>query len=106
MRWESSPPGTRNFDQVSDTIVRMIDTGFASDLSDACEKAVRLNPGVAARIEADRKARLPDPAQTRQKAQLSITGTPASGSHPMARKPAGSIREALTQAASQVGLAP
>jgi hypothetical protein len=94
------------FSDLSDTIVRMIDTGFASDLSDAYEKAVRLSPDVAARIEADRKAKSPDPAQTRQKAQFSITGTPAAGSHPMARKAAGSIREALTHAASQVGLAP
>lgn len=98
-----------HFDELSADIAQMIQTGFAKDLADAYGKAVRLNPEIAAKIEASKKPpeppapKQPDPAQTR-KAALSITGSPASGSNPATRTPAGSTREALTRAFSQVGL--
>jgi len=92
------------FDELSDPIAQMIETGFAKDLSDAYEKAIRLNPEISAKIEADKQPpKQPDPAQTR-KANLSITGTPSAGSNPTTRKPAGSTREALQGAFAQVGL--
>jgi hypothetical protein len=94
------------FDELGDTIAHMIETKFAKDLPDAYEKAVRLTPEVAAKIEADKAAqaapKTPDPAQTR-KAALSVTGSPTVGSHPSERKPAGSAREALQNAFAQVG---
>ncbi len=44
------------------------------------------------------------PEHIREKAKLSVTGSPTSGSNPSTRKPAGSAREALQAAFSQVGL--
>lgn len=95
------------FDDLADTIAQMLETKFAKDLPDAYEKAVRLNPEVAAKIEAEKAAKAvpkPDPAQTREKANKSITGTPTSGSNPATRKVPGSAREALQGAFAQVGL--
>lgn len=99
-----------HFDDLADSISHMLNTRFAKDLQDAYDKAVRLNPEVAAKIEADKAAKAspaqqqPDPVQTREKANKSITGTPSSGSNPASRKPAGSPREALQSAFAQVGL--
>lgn len=97
------------FDELATSISEMLETKFAKDLSDAYEKAVRLNPEIAARIVEDKRkaapaVNQPDPAQTREKAGKSITGSPNSGSNPTTRKPAGSTREALSNAFAQVGL--
>lgn len=95
------------FDELSGTIAEMLQTGFAKDLQDAYDKAERLNPAQspAPAIEPAPMAETPAPpqAQTPKKASLTITGSPASGSNPGSRKPAGSIREALQTAFSQVG---
>jgi hypothetical protein len=102
------------FESVSETVAKLLKSGFATDLQGAYDAAIRLNPDVAARIEAAKAAKqspaapaappTPDqpPAHTR-KAGLSISGSP-SGSNPGSRKPAGSTREALDRAFSQIGL--
>lgn len=97
------------FDELATSISEMLETKFAKNLSDAYEKAVRLSPEIAARIAEDKRkaapaVNQPDPAQTREKAGKSITGSPNSGSNPTTRKPAGSTREALSNAFAQVGL--
>lgn len=99
------------FDELADDISRMLETGFAKDLPDAYQKAARLNPEIADRIakdkaakEAAKTAQQPDPAQTREKAAKSITGSPSSASNASTRKPAGSAREAIANAFAQVGL--
>lgn len=94
------------FDELSGDIARILQTGFASNLAEAYEIADRLKPAPApapAPVSAPVAApAMPDPAQTR-KATLSITGSPT-GSTPTSRSPAGSTREALSRAFSQVGL--
>jgi hypothetical protein len=96
------------FDELSGDIARILQTGFASNLAEAYEIADRLKPApVAAPAPAPASApvavpAMPDPAQTR-KASLSITGSPT-GSSPSSRSPAGSAREAVQRALSQVGM--
>jgi hypothetical protein len=86
------------FNELMPTITDMVEKKFATDLSDAYEKAVRLNPEIAAKIEADNAAKVaPKTNGSNPKANLSITGAPSMGSNP-ATKPAGSPREALERA--------
>ena len=97
------------FDELSSTIAELLSTGFAKDLPDAYAKADRLNPAAAAPAAAQTAQAAPAQpatdvaAHTRAKAALSITGSPASGSNPGRREPAGSPREALANAFAQVG---
>lgn len=101
------------FDAVSETVARLLQSGYATTIKDAYEAAVRLTPDVAARIEAAKAAKAAaekppektpaEPAAHTRKAGLSVTGSP-SGSNPGSRKPAGSTREALDRAFSQIGL--
>lgn len=108
----ASDPAHKYFDELRPSISEMLATGYAKDLSDAYEKAVRLNPEVFAKVEADKAAKAaptlqpatPSPDQTRTKAALSVTGSPPVGSTPNSRKPAGSAREALQNAMAQTGL--
>jgi hypothetical protein len=80
-------------------------TDPGSRLEAAYDAALKQYPQLVSAIEAEKAAKAqPDPAQTRQKANLSITGSPSTGSNPTARKTAGSAREALQSAFSQVGL--
>lgn len=102
----ASDPAHPYFDDLAPTISQLIAGGVAKDLPTAYDKAVLLNPEIAAKIAADKTANeavKPDPAQTR-KASLSITGTPSAGSHPATRPPAGSSREALQRAAASLGI--
>lgn len=97
------------FEELSPSIAEMLETGFAKTLPDAYEKAVRLNPEIAGRIDQDKAAKAaktnqPDPAQTQDKAKKSITGSPSSASNAGTRKPAGSAREAIDNAFASVGL--
>lgn len=92
------------FDDLSPTMVRLIESGMAGDLAEAYDMAERLNPApVTATPPAAPAAQPADPAQTR-KGQLSLSGAPASGSNPATRKPAESARSALDRAFSTVGL--
>lgn len=97
------------FDDLSDSISQMLETRFAKDLPDAYEKAIRLHPEIAAKIEADKAAKAappkpPEPDRTQDKAKLSVTGAPSAGSQPATRKPAGSAREAVDGAFARLGL--
>lgn len=98
------------FDELASDISQMLETGFAKDLPDAYQKAARLNPEIADRIAKDKAskeaAKTPqhDPAQTREKAAKSITGSPSVASNASTKKPAGSTREALDNAFAAVGL--
>lgn len=93
-----------HFDEVSDSIAQMLETGFAKDLPDAYAKSIRLNPEVMAKVEAEKTLGKPNSAQTRAKAAISITGAPSSGSTPETRNSAGSAREAVEKAFASVGL--
>lgn len=100
---ESFAKDNPRFDELSGHISEMLSTGYAKTLQDAYEKAERLQPAPAPEPALAAVPKTPDPAQT-HKASLSITGSPANGSNPGSRKPAGSTREALTNAFAQVGL--
>jgi len=81
------------FDELAPEIARLIETGYASDLSDAYTKAERLNPAPPAPVQ----PAVAPPAQTRP--ARSLTGAPSPGSNPAtARTPSKSPREALTRA--------
>lgn len=101
---ESFAKDNPHFDEVADSIAQMLETKFAKDLPDAYAKAIRLNPEVMAKIEAEKNQAKPNAAQTREKARQSITGAPSSGSTPETMKPAGSAREAVEKAFASVGL--
>lgn len=81
------------FDELSTEIARMLETGYASDLQDAYNKADKLNPAPQATPQ-EEPAPQPAPAQTRQ--PKSLTGAPSPGSNPASsRAPSKSPREAL-----------
>lgn len=87
------------FDELAPEITRMLQTGYASDLKDAYEKADRLNP-------APQPAAPPPPAPAPQpRPALSVTGAPSSGSNPGNRQPSTTRREALARAMQASGLA-
>lgn len=89
------------------TMTRLVETGYATDLSAAYDNAVRLNPEISAKIEADKAAKAATtttkPNGSNLKASLSITGSPSAGSNPSTSKPAGSPREALERAFNSLG---
>lgn len=86
------------FDELAGEIARLIQTGYASDLSDAYEKAERLNP---APQPAPQPAQPPAPAQTRQ--PRSVTGAPGGGSNPRPA-PSANRREAIERGLRAAGL--
>jgi hypothetical protein len=86
------------FSELIPDITQMIETGYAKDLSDAYEKASRLNPVVAEKIAADKAPKQP---ASNAKAALSIAGTPTGASNAQT-KHAGSPREALQRAFARV----
>ncbi|WP_068305825.1 hypothetical protein [Pararhodobacter sp. CCB-MM2] len=89
------------FDELAPEIERLITTGYASDLSDAYEKAERLNPAPA--LADPTPPPLAQPAQTRQ--ARSVTGAPSAGSNPGTRKPSANRTEAIQRAMRAAGLA-
>ena len=86
------------FDELAPEITRLLQTGYASDLQDAYQKAERLNPGPQIAAPAAPMAAV-QPRQPR-----SVTGSPASGSDPTFSKPSATRAEALSRAFSRVGL--
>ena len=98
----AAQPGHERFDELADDIVFLVETGRASDLSQAYELAARLNPAPQPASPAltmgqqDPKADLE--AQTR-KGSLSVAGSPATGSNPgTVKKPAKTAAEAVDRA--------
>lgn len=95
------------FDLLAPDIAAVIQSKEAATIEAAYDAALQRHPELLSIVQAERAAKAapaaqPDAAQTR-KATLSITGSP-SGSNPSTRKPAGSAREAIDNAFSQVGL--
>jgi flagellar hook-basal body complex protein FliE len=88
------------FDELSEIMTEMLRTGFAKDLADAYAKADRLQPAPAPAAPQVAPAR----PQTPAKPSLQITGSPNTGSDPATRPHAGSPRDAVRNALSQVGL--
>ncbi|MEM9523127.1 MAG: hypothetical protein AAF982_03900, partial [Pseudomonadota bacterium] len=78
---------------------RLLETGYASDLRDAYDKADRLNPAPHPAAS----AAPPPPVQTRP--ALSITGAPGAGSDPDARRASKTRSEAIARGFSRAGLA-
>ena len=99
----ASQPGHERFDELADDIAFLVESGRASDLSQAYELAARLNPAPQPAAPAPTTTGQIDPnadleAQTR-KGSLSVAGSPASGSNPgTVRKPAKSAAEAVDRA--------
>lgn len=88
------------FAELEGEILRLLQTGYASDLADAYEKAERLNPAPA---PAAPPPPTTPPPQTRP--ARSVTGAPTSGSNPANRQPSTTRREAILRAAGASGLA-
>lgn len=93
-----------HFEKLLPTINKLIETKFTTDLTEAYDAAVRLNPDIAAEIESAKAAKAPKQPASNAKAALSITGSPTNGSNPTS-KPAGSPREALSRSFASLGLA-
>jgi hypothetical protein len=100
------------FEHLRPKMAKLVMDGKAQTPAEAYEMAVAEDPHIKEAIEAlnARKA-APEAQQPRQtqeqiqeKAKLSVTGSPTVGSNPSNRKPAGSAREAVQNALSQVGL--
>lgn len=86
-------------DQVRATMAQALQSGFATTMQDAYDKATRIVPA-APDVSAPT---IPVRPQTPKPAPKQITGSP-SGSNPATRPPAGSSREALDRAFASVGL--
>ncbi|WP_299830677.1 hypothetical protein [uncultured Roseobacter sp.] len=94
----ASQAGHERFDELSGEIAKMLQTGYASDLQDAYEKADRMNP--VAPTPDPVPTQNPEPAKPVAQAQTrqprSLTGAPNPGSDPtMNRTPSKSPRDAL-----------
>lgn len=87
-------------EELSGEIVRMIETGYATDLADAYAKAERLNPAPQP-MPPGQAAPAQPAAQTRP--TRSVTGAPTAGSDPAYRKPSNSRQEAIARAINAVG---
>lgn len=88
-------------DELGPTMAWLIQTGGAQTLDDAYQLADRLRPSATPPAPAPAHAAV----QTRTPpVSRSISGAPASGSNPAARKPAGSTSEALERAFAATGM--
>lgn len=91
------------FDELSDEIARLLQTGYADNLDSAYDIASRLKP-VAAPVNPAPVLQEPQPQAVQPRQPLSVTGSPSAGSNPSIRQPSGSRQEALSRAFDQVGL--
>lgn len=95
---ESFAAQNPRFAELENEILRLLQTGYASDLETAYQYAERLNP-------APQLAAPAAPAQAPQTRPVrSVTGAPNAGSTPGSRPPSSNRREALGNALAQVGL--
>lgn len=97
------------FDELRNDMQFFMAHGKASTLDEAYALAERLNPGQQVTPQPApapaQAAPSPIPAAQTRKAALSVTGSPAAGSNPAARKGQSSRRGALDAAFASVGLA-
>lgn len=89
------------FDELSPTIAKFLETGFAENLDEAYVMADRLKPA-AANVSPETPV-IPATAAPQPREQKSIAGAPTPGSSPGQRKPSSSIKEALQRAAAAAG---
>ncbi|MEN1729440.1 MAG: hypothetical protein AAGJ52_13470 [Pseudomonadota bacterium] len=94
----AAQPENARFEELSDTIVELLQSGMAADLPDAYRKAALLNPAAS---EPDPT---PDPAAQTRKAELSVQGAPSSGSNPANRQRSASTNEAVRRAFAETGI--
>ena len=96
------------FEELSETMVRLIDTGWAGDVESAYALAERMNPAPVQTQAPPANAaqtRGQAPAHTRNgKAGLSVSGSPGGGSNPPNRARPASLDEALDYAMGASGL--
>ena len=92
------------FDELSESIAKLLSTGMATTLPEAYGMAERLNPASqpAASTPPASPAK-PDPEAQTLKASKSVTGAPSSGSNPASRKPSSSTRDSIDWAFAQTG---
>jgi len=89
------------FEELSENIAKLLETGMASDVPEAYSMAERLNPAPVAETPAAQPR--PDPKPATQTRNLSISGAPTGGSNPSARKVSASLDEALDNAFASIG---
>jgi hypothetical protein len=99
------------FEMLRPRMADLVTKGRAQTAAEAYDLAVAEDAQVKEAIEAlnaRKGSEAPQqgltPEQIREKAKLSVTGSPTNGSNPTNRKPAGSAQEAVRNALSQVGL--
>jgi hypothetical protein len=92
------------FDELGETIAKLISTGMAGDLAEAYEMADRLSPAVdTAGSQTTATTQTDDLQAQTLKGSKSVAGAPSAGSDPARKgKPSSSIREALRRAQAQV----
>lgn len=102
----AADPAHSRFDELSETITKLLTNGMAPSLDEAYSMADRLNPApaVAAPAPAAPAAQQQTASPQTRKGQLSPSGAPASGSNPASRKPPESPREAVQRAFASVGI--
>jgi len=88
------------FEELRQSMSKLMTAGLANDLADAYAMADRLNPAPAAPAPQPK----PDVTAQTRKASLSVTGAPASGSNPANRMPPSSARNAVDNAFARLGL--
>jgi len=89
------------FEELSPEIANLLKTGYANDLSDAYDKAERLNAAPVTAPPPGAQTPAPDPAAQTRDASLSVSGAPSSGSEPT--KVPASARDAVASAMQQLG---
>jgi hypothetical protein len=105
------------FEELAESISKLLETGLAADLPDAYAKAELLTPAQTAALAAATSPAAPQTPATRKavqtaqpdakvqaKAKLSVTGAPRSGSNPATRKVPATTRDAVEKAFAQLGL--
>lgn len=102
----AADPAHGRFDELSETITKLLTNGMAPNLEEAYTMADRLNPApvVAPPVPAAPAAQQQTASPQTRKGQLSPSGAPASGSNPASRKPPESPRDALQRAFASVGI--
>ena len=103
---EGFKPNAPHFDTVREDMAALLETGRASDLKDAYEKAVWLNPQTRsalqseqqAKQEAERKAASQQQVARARSAAVSVTGAPGLAGNGNVAAPAPSLRAELEQA--------
>lgn len=86
------------FDELAPEIKRLLETGYATELSEAYDLAERLNPAPQPAVPTAPS----QPAQPR--VAKSVTGAPGAGSNPSSVAPSKSISESLSRAFGAAGL--